>query len=179
MPYARLAARNVFIYDATQQPPLLVAGCRQFGRMTNAELYFCMGICFQQPPPGQFRLSDGPNILPNDNNILTAGNYFIISPGTVLLPAAMLTKAVDPPTSIPVVLSNDELRPRTISRGSPASQVVWPCPNITPLMHRQLVSPPEFAPGTKYARSRGTICLHIITWANRHVILSPVLTPNM
>ena len=84
MPVAQLAVRNVFIYDGSQQPPLLVAGCRQFGRMTNTDLYSCMGICFEQPRLSQFRLSNGTNILPNDDNLLPAGHYYVISSGTVL-----------------------------------------------------------------------------------------------
>jgi hypothetical protein len=85
MPVAALAARNVFIYDGTRQPPLLVAGCRQFGRMTNAELYSCAAICFEQPRPRQFRLSDGTNVLSNDDTLLPTGQYFVVSPGMVLL----------------------------------------------------------------------------------------------
>jgi len=84
MPVATLAVRNVFIYDGTRQPPLLVAGCRQFGRMTNAELYSCVAICFEQPRPHQFRLSDGTNILPNDDALLPIGQYFVVSPGMAL-----------------------------------------------------------------------------------------------
>jgi len=79
MPVARLAPRNVFIYDGSQQPPLLVGGCRQFGRMTNAELYSCMRLCFQIPPPGQFRLWNGTSILPVDGNILPMGSYFVVT----------------------------------------------------------------------------------------------------
>jgi hypothetical protein len=126
MPVVQLAPRNVFVYDGTQQPPLLVAGCRQFGRMTNAELYSCLGICFQQPMPGQFRLFDGTNILPNNGNMLVMGNYFVVSPRILMSIYAKLIKIVDPIASVPVVLSTEELRPRTISGGSPASQVVGP-----------------------------------------------------
>lgn len=125
MPVAQLAVRNVFIYDGSQQPPLVVAGCRQFGRITNAELYSCLGICFQQPRIGEFRLSDGTNIIPSDENILAIGDYYVISGSTLkMLQRVMLTKVVDPFNYTPVVLSTEELRPRTISGGSPASQVV-------------------------------------------------------
>ena len=81
MTVAQLAPRNVFVYDGTQQPPLLVGGCRQFGRMTNAELYSCMALCFQTPQPGHFRLWNGTSILPADGNILQMGNYFVVLPG--------------------------------------------------------------------------------------------------
>ena len=84
MPVAQLAPRNVFIYDGTQQPPLLVGGCRQFGRMTNAELYSCIGLCFQTPQPGQFRLWNGTSILPVDGNVLQMGNYFVVLPSASL-----------------------------------------------------------------------------------------------
>jgi hypothetical protein len=83
MPVAQLAVRNVFVYDGTQQPPLLVAGCRQFSSMTNAQLYSCLGICFREPCLGEFRLADTTNVLPCDENILPIGNYFVISQGTI------------------------------------------------------------------------------------------------
>lgn len=152
-----------------------MAGCRQFGRMTNAELYSCMGICFQEPPPGQFRISNGTNILADDNSLLSAGRYFVISAGMVLQEAPMLTKAADPPLSIPVVLSTEQLRPRTISRGSPASQVVWPCP-ISHRLFRRPCLLPGFVAATESAKLRATTCLRSIISANKHVILSPAPT---
>jgi len=79
-----LAQRNVFVYDASgPQAPTLVAGCRQFGGTTNAELYFCLGMCFQRPRAGEFRLVllDG-TILPNDSNTLPVGDYYVATPGT-------------------------------------------------------------------------------------------------
>lgn len=171
MPVAQLAVRNVFIYDRSQCPPLVVAGCRQFGRMTNAELYSCLWICFQQPRQGEFRLSDGTNILPRDENVLAIGNYFVISPSTSrMLLHAMLTKIVDPPMYTAVVLSNEELRPRIISGGSPASQVVGSsyC-NAYP---RHPTSPRGYVAGIKRAKSQDGTCPQPVLSASRHVTLS-------
>ena len=72
----------MFVYDRTKTPVALVAGCHQFGRYTNAEFYFCLGICFYQPNPGGFRLLAGDgSILPNTDDILPVGVYYVVSPG--------------------------------------------------------------------------------------------------
>jgi hypothetical protein len=86
MPQIHLAERNVFVYDASVDPPLVVAGCHQFGTTTHAELYHCLGICFQEPRSGEFRLYDGQSqILLNDGTILAIGNYFVIALGSITI----------------------------------------------------------------------------------------------
>lgn len=74
--------RNVQIYSSTQQTPQLVAGFLQLGRTTVFELYACLEICFQQPQPGQFRLSDAAGVVLNretPEHIVPINNYFVVS----------------------------------------------------------------------------------------------------
>jgi hypothetical protein len=80
MPHVQLAPRNVFVFDNTGTSPVLVAGCRQFGNMTNNEFYSCLAICFRQPIAHQFRVVDtSNNIVPYDDNVLQQENYYVIA----------------------------------------------------------------------------------------------------
>lgn len=133
MPQIALVPRNVFVYDASVNPMVLVAGCHQFGHFTNAEFYFCLGIFFQQPTPDDFRLlADDQTILPNDTTILPPGQYYVISSSIIFsLFAIVLTHAADPAQYKSVVLTQESARPRTISGSTTPStpRVVarWRC----------------------------------------------------
>lgn len=74
--------RNVQIYNNAQQPPVLVAGFMQLGHTTVFELYACLEICFQQPPPGEFRLSNSEGVIlsrTNPNVIVPITDYAVVS----------------------------------------------------------------------------------------------------
>jgi hypothetical protein len=87
MPVVQLAARNVFVYDSSVNPPIVVAGCRQWGDMTTEDFFLCLGFCFEEPIPGQFWLADATNnIITPDNTILQPGEYHVISTGSSPLP---------------------------------------------------------------------------------------------
>lgn len=106
MPQIALVPRNVFVYDASVNPMVLIAGCHQFGHFTNAEFYFCLGICFQQPHPDDFRLlADDQTILQNDGNILPVGQYYVIS-SSLLVPFFNYADMCSRPCSIQVRCTN-------------------------------------------------------------------------
>ena len=76
--------RNAQVWDATKQPPELVAGLMQFGHTRVAEFYACLEICFQQPPPGQFRVCDGLGTVlsrDNPNTLVPITDYYVVSLG--------------------------------------------------------------------------------------------------
>jgi hypothetical protein len=85
IPQIILAERNIFVCDVSVGHPLVVVGYRQFGTTTHAELYRChLGICFQEPRRGEFRLSDSHDqILINDGIILAIGDHFVVTLGNL------------------------------------------------------------------------------------------------
>jgi hypothetical protein len=78
--------RNVYVYDANLPPGtpyIIVAGFWQYGNTTASEFYFNLQLCFQQPPPGQFRLMNQAGVvLARNETIVAEGNYFVLSPGS-------------------------------------------------------------------------------------------------
>lgn len=71
------------MYDSSVNPPIIVAGCRQWGNMTTEDFFLCLGFCFEEPIAGQFWLADASsNIVTSDNTILQPGEYHIISTGS-------------------------------------------------------------------------------------------------
>jgi len=112
MPQIALVQRNVFVYDASIAPMVLVAGCHQFGHFTNAEFYFCVSLCFQQPHLGNFRLlGDDQNILPMDGAILPAGQYYVISSSFIPPSFAYTANRCSGPSSICLRYVNSRISP--------------------------------------------------------------------
>jgi hypothetical protein len=79
--------RNVWVYDDHGEEPVLVAGFYQFGSTTANTFYYCLEICFEDPPPSGFHIAQGHEgewtVLPRDDTIVPLGEWIVVSPGTV------------------------------------------------------------------------------------------------
>ena len=116
MPLVEFAHRNVIVYDQTVNPPVVVAGCTQWGNMTCTDFFLCLSFCFETPFPGQFWLADRDgNIFTPTQTTFPTGEYSVIGPGSCQFRSHMLMKTGFPLTYIEVELTTEAPRLRTIS----------------------------------------------------------------
>src|SRR5277367_3052836 len=129
MPESRLP-RNVFVYDAHVPDgiePILVGGMYQFGPTTGAEFYFCLEFCFRFPRPSNFRLmAANSTILLRDAIPVPMGTYTVVSISISAQAFPLINVLDDPVEYVSVTLTDDFVRPRTISGGSPGTLGVYP-----------------------------------------------------
>lgn len=123
MPRVGLAARNVFVYDETNNTT--VADCRQFGSTTISEFFYCLNF-FVGPIDGEYQLfhrETSSYLARDDANILPIGTYFVVSLGATILKCWLILLA-NPPSYLSVTLSEEEARSSRVPGGSPNTTTV-------------------------------------------------------
>jgi hypothetical protein len=123
MAQVRLATRNVFVYDGTNNA--IIGGCRQFGTTSIAEFFFCIRLFVVTPVDFQLYHEEVDDyVTQNDQGNIQPGNYFLSSISKPLFGNLVDVFIAQPITYLTVTLTNEDVRPRKVWGGSPSSASV-------------------------------------------------------